>query len=149
MKQDVEHFVRTCVKCQSTKSIHKKKYGLCKPLPIPSEPWENVSMDFMTHLLEWNGMDAILVVVNQFRKLAKMAPIKTIATTFDSTKLFFDMWVKHHRMPQFIINDKNVKFTVNFLKHLFQKVGMKLLFNMTFHPRTDGQIKRVNGVLNQ
>jgi len=28
MKQDVEHFVRICVKCQSMKSIHKKKYEL-------------------------------------------------------------------------------------------------------------------------
>jgi hypothetical protein len=48
MKKDVEHFVHTCVKCQNTKSIYKKKYGLYRPLPIPSKPWENVSMDFMT-----------------------------------------------------------------------------------------------------
>ncbi len=48
MKKDVEHFVCTCVKCQNTKSIYKKKYGLYKLLPIPSEPWENVSMHFMT-----------------------------------------------------------------------------------------------------
>jgi translation initiation factor 2 beta subunit (eIF-2beta)/eIF-5 len=27
MKQDVEHFMRTYVKCQNTKSIYKKKYG--------------------------------------------------------------------------------------------------------------------------
>ncbi len=30
MKQDVEHFVRICVKCQSTKFIYKKKYVLYK-----------------------------------------------------------------------------------------------------------------------
>jgi hypothetical protein len=28
-------------------------------------------------------------------------------------------------------------------------MGMKLLFNMTFHPQTGGKTKRVNGVLNQ
>jgi hypothetical protein len=50
-------------------------------------------------LMEWNGMDAILVVVDQFSKLAKMALTKTIVTTFDWTKLLFDMWVKHHKMP--------------------------------------------------
>ncbi len=63
-----------------------------------SEPWENVSMDFMTQLPEWNGMDAILVVVNRFSKLAKMAPTKTIIT-FNLAKLFFNMWVRHHGMP--------------------------------------------------
>jgi hypothetical protein len=35
------------------------------------------------------------------------------------------------------------------LETFVQKVGMKLLFNTTFHPQTDGQIKKVNGVLNQ
>lgn len=37
---------------------------LYRLLLIPNEPWENISMDFMTQLLEWNGMDAILVVIN-------------------------------------------------------------------------------------
>ncbi len=99
MKDDVEHFVRTCVKCQNSKSIYKKKKGLYKPLPISNKPWENVSMDFMMQLPKWNGMDAILVLVDQFSKLAKMAPTKTTITTFDSTKLLFDMWAKHHGMP--------------------------------------------------
>ncbi len=56
-------------------------------------------------------------------------------TTFDSTKLFFDMWVKHHEMPKFIINDKETKFMMGSWKHLIQKVGTKLSFSMTFHPQ--------------
>jgi hypothetical protein len=48
-------------------------------------------MGFMTRLLEWNGMDAILVVVDRFSKLMKMALAKMITTTFDLAKLFFDM----------------------------------------------------------
>jgi hypothetical protein len=76
-------------------------------------------MEFMTWLFEWNGMDAIFVVVDRFSKLAKMAPIKTITTTFDSVKLFFDMWVRHHMMPQFIISDRDAKFMTGFYKHLF------------------------------
>jgi hypothetical protein len=48
MKQDVEHFVCTCVKCQSTKFIYKKKYGLYRPIVIPIKPWEIVSIDSMT-----------------------------------------------------------------------------------------------------
>ncbi len=55
MKENVKHFVHTCVKCQNMKSIYKKKYGLYRPLLIPSEPWNRVSMYFMMQLLEWNG----------------------------------------------------------------------------------------------
>jgi hypothetical protein len=60
------------------------KKRLNKPLLIPNEPWENISMDFMTQLVEWNGMDVVLMVVNQFSKLAKMALIKMITTIFNS-----------------------------------------------------------------
>jgi hypothetical protein len=52
-------------------------------LPIPNEPQETIPIDFMTQLLEWNGIDVILMVVDRFSKLEKMAPIKTITTTFN------------------------------------------------------------------
>ncbi len=56
-------------------------------------------------------METILVVVIQLSKLAKIVPTKTI-TTFDSTKLFFDIWVIHDYILQFIIDDRNAKFMV-------------------------------------
>jgi len=75
--------------------------------------------DLATLLREkWNGVDAILVVVIWFCKLAKMVPTKTI-TTFDSMKLFLDIWVIHHWIFQFIIDDRNAKFMVGSYKHLF------------------------------
>jgi hypothetical protein len=59
MKEDVKHLVRTYVKCQNTKSIYKKKFGLYKLLPIPNEPWGIVYMDYMTQLPKWEGKDPI------------------------------------------------------------------------------------------
>jgi hypothetical protein len=81
------------MKCQSTKSVHKNKFGLHKPLPIPSGPFESVSMDFMTCLLKWEKTDSIFVVVNKFSKLMKFASTQTNTTTMGIAKLFFDMWV--------------------------------------------------------
>jgi hypothetical protein len=132
----------TCVKCQNTKSICKKYMG-----------WINLYQSYMSHMnvFPWNswpnypnGMDAIFVVVDRTSKLAKLGPTKMITIIFDSTKLVFDMWVKHHGMPQFIMNDRHAKFTTGFWKHLFRKVGTKLSFSTTFHPQTNGQTKRVN-----
>jgi len=134
MKYDVEHFVHTYVKCQSMKSIYQKKNGVYKLQPILTEPWENISMDFMTQLFKWNGMDAILMVVDQFSKLAKVVPTQIIITTFNLAKLLFIIWVKHHKMLQLIVNNKDAKFTMCFWKNLFRKVGMKLSFNITFQP---------------
>jgi len=60
MKEDENHYIRTCIKCQSTKLVHKKNFELYKPFPIPSSPFETVPMDFMTCLSEWEGMDATM-----------------------------------------------------------------------------------------
>jgi len=98
-----------------------------KPLPIPNEPWEGVSMDFMTQPLKWNGMDAILIVINQVFKLTKMVPTKMVTITFNLLKLFFNMWVKHHGMLQFIVSEKDAKFMMGFWKH-YSKGGDEIAF---------------------
>jgi hypothetical protein len=79
--------------CQSTKSIHKKKFRLYKPLPILAGSFENVSIDFMTCIPEWEGTDAIFVVVDKFSKLAKFTPTQTNTTVTRMAKLFFNMWI--------------------------------------------------------
>jgi hypothetical protein len=66
---------------------------LYKPLPIPSNSFENVLMDFMTRLLEWEGMDANVVVVDRFSKLIKFALTQINAIVVGMVKLFFNMWV--------------------------------------------------------
>ncbi len=71
-------------------------------------------MDFMTQFLGWNGKDTILIIINQFFKLAKMVPTKKSTTTFYSTRLLFDMWVRHHGMPHIIVSDKEAKFMESF-----------------------------------
>jgi hypothetical protein len=83
-------------------------------------------MDFMTCLLEWEGMDAIFVVVNKFSKLVKFVSTQTNTTTVRIAKLFFNMWVWHNGMSEVIVNDWDVKFMSKFLTFLMKKVGTKI-----------------------
>ncbi|KAL0345666.1 UNVERIFIED_CONTAM: Transposon Tf2-11 polyprotein [Sesamum radiatum] len=50
MRDDVETYVRTCLICQQDKTDHQKKTGLLQPLPIPTRPWESVSMVYISGL---------------------------------------------------------------------------------------------------
>jgi hypothetical protein len=43
-----------------------------------------------------------------------MVQTKTIVTTFNSRRLLFDMWVRHHGMLHIIVSDKNAKFMAGF-----------------------------------
>jgi hypothetical protein len=66
--------------------------------------------------MEWDGCHSL--DSRSIFQVDQNGPTKTIATTFDLAKSFFDMWVRHHGMPQFIISDRNAKFIVGFYKHL-------------------------------
>jgi hypothetical protein len=46
MRRDVERLVQRCVTCHKAKS-KLNSHGLYIPLPIPSVPWKDISMDFV------------------------------------------------------------------------------------------------------
>ena len=47
MKKDIQAYVSQCLTCQKVKYDRGKQPGLLQPLPIPSAPWESISMDFI------------------------------------------------------------------------------------------------------
>ena len=49
MKHDVERICEQCITCKHAKS-RVLPHGLYNPLPIPSEPWVDISMDFVLGL---------------------------------------------------------------------------------------------------
>jgi hypothetical protein len=46
MRQDIERFVAPCTTCQKVKS-GLDPHGLYMPLPVPSVPWTDISIDFV------------------------------------------------------------------------------------------------------
>jgi hypothetical protein len=51
MKQDITRYIAECDICGRVKADHLRKPGFLQPLPIPVWKWEDISMDFITHLL--------------------------------------------------------------------------------------------------
>ncbi|KAL3686374.1 hypothetical protein R1sor_008948 [Riccia sorocarpa] len=149
MREDVDHFVKTCVVCQGNRVLYQKAQGLLRPLPIPSKPFESISMDFITSLPGSGGFDTVLVMVDRFSKLARFIPTVGTVTAFQTARIFLDGWWRTYGFPRSIVSDRDPKFTSAFWKHLFRRLGTKLTFSTAFHPQTDGQTEKVNSVLNQ
>lgn len=69
MKRDVAQFVYACLTCQKSKVEHQKPSSLMHPLDIPEWKWDNISMDFVTVLINthrWH--DNIWVITDRLTK---------------------------------------------------------------------------------
>ena len=66
MQHDVKKFIEKCRICQHAKG-RRQNTGLYQPLPIPTRPWDSISMDFVLGLPRTQrGNGYIYVVVDSF-----------------------------------------------------------------------------------
>jgi hypothetical protein len=143
MRHDVERYLSWSTTCNKAKS-QLNPHGLYMPLPVPSVPWEDISMGFVLGLSRpKRGSDSIFVVVDHFSKMSHFIPCHKSDNASYVADLFFAEIVHLHGVPKTIVSDRDAKFISYFWRTLWLKLGTKLLFCTTCHPQTDGQTEVV------
>ena len=146
MKNDIVEYMSRCMKCQHVKVEPQHPVGLLQHFPVSEWKWEVISMDFITGLpMTWRQHDSI--ILDKLTKATKFIPVKSTDKTDDIAKIFMKEIFKLHGLPKAIVSNRDVKFTSILWKGLFVDLSTRLNFSTSYHPQTDGQMERVNQVL--
>jgi IS30 family transposase len=87
----------------------------------------------------------MLVAVDKFTKWVEAAPV----TTQDSIAAinFIKSIIFRFGVPHSIITDNGTNFTSKEFKNYCESMGIKLKFALVAHPKTNGQVEMVNGLI--
>ena len=148
MDEEIKQYVTSCDACQRNKPSQQAPMGLLMPLPIPTRPWQIVSIDLITHLPpSARGHTCIAVFVCKLTRMVHYAACKTDISAPELAQLFLDTVVRLHGFPEGIISDRDVRFTAKFWRAYWKKHQTRLLMSTAFHPETDGQTENSNKTL--
>ncbi|QRW03556.1 Ty3/Gypsy polyprotein/retrotransposon [Ceratobasidium sp. AG-Ba] len=143
----IKEYVRTCDICQKAKPKRHGQRGFLKSIPIPSQPFEVVTMDFIMDLPPSNGYNAILTIVDKLTKFAHFIPCTTSINEEETAKLFHaHIWTKYG-LPRQVITDRDARWTGAFWEHLTSLVGVQRSLTTAYHPQADGQSEIMNQTL--
>ena len=144
LKKNVKKYVQGCFKCQQNKVQHQKKAGELHLLDIPQGPWQEISIDIIKPLPKSNGMDAIVVIVNQFTKMIQLKATTTNISSEGIVKIYRDDIWKLHGVPRKILSDRGPQFASKFMEKFTKALGIKRQLLTAYHPQIDGQTERIN-----
>lgn len=147
MKDSIRTLVGACVVCHQAKPDRSKYPGLLQPLPVPTQAWQVISLDFIEGLPQSAGYTVILVVVDRLTKFAHFVPMRHPFTALKVAQVFMQAVYRLHGMPESIVSDRDRVFTSTLWKELFRLSDTQLLMSSSYHPQTDGQTERVNQCL--
>ena len=107
----IKNYVKAYLICAWGKLMRQKPYRLLLPLPIPSRPWQDRTMDFIVKL--WPSKDSsepenpkynsIWVVIDWFTRMAYFLPYRENTKADILARQFLKDIFDNHRLPQSIV----------------------------------------------
>ncbi|KAG9453182.1 hypothetical protein H6P81_006086 [Aristolochia fimbriata] len=106
-KKEIQSFVAQCAICQQNKYEAMRPAGLLQPLPIPTQVWEDISIDFIGGLPRAHHVDTILVVVDWLTKFSHFIPLSHPYTAKTVAEVFTKEVIRLHGFPTSIVSDRD------------------------------------------
>ena len=143
MCDDVDAFCKECDRCAGRNSPSPKPRAAMGEL-YSSEPWEMVSMDFLTDLpLTDRGNRHLLVVCDHFTRWVEVFPLKDMLATTVADTLASDVFARYG-CPKYLHSDCAANFRSQVVAELCRIMGIRKTNTTAFHPQGNSRCERVN-----
>src|SRR5437660_7465285 len=107
MRQDFNLYVCSCDQCQKNKEPTTLPVGDPLNLPIPTEAYQSLAVDFAGPFPKSEGFESIFVIMDRFTSFTHLVPVTTTITASET----FDVLQKHifniHGRPLSIVMDQD------------------------------------------
>jgi hypothetical protein len=147
MSRHLKKYTSSCDICQKAKPRRHAPVGLLRPIPIPTQPFEVLSMDFIPELPASNGFNNILVITDKLTKYAIFIPCTTSIDEVETARLFFRHVISEYGIPKQVISDRDTRWRNEFWSEICTLMGMKRALTTAYHPQADGQTEILNQTL--
>src|ERR1700683_3454072 len=142
--RDIKQYISTCDICQKSKPKCHAPVSLLQPIPILTQPFKVVSIDFIPKLPLLDGFNNIFVIVDKLMKYAVFIPTTTTIGERETAELFFHHIILKFGIPWQVISDRDTQWQGNFWKEICDQMGMTQSLTTAYHPQADSQTEVLN-----
>ena len=143
MRKDVADYIKGCLVCcqfQPSNPLHRaplQRRGI-------SFPWSNLQIDWVGPLTRSaRGNKYFLTVTCAFTKWLECLPAAN-DTAQTTAILLMNHIFSRFGLPSRVDSDRGTHFTADVMHYLWQVLGVKANFHISYHPQSSGQVERAN-----
>ena len=144
MGKDVNEFAKSCHWRQRCKGGRRRE-GLLQSLPVPSHPWEDISIDINVGLPSTKGgKNVIFTFVDRLTRMVHLVCTTSTLDAQGAALLYVNNVLVKQGQSKSIVSDRDGRFTSAFWQELFTLLGTELKLSTAHYPLNDGQTETMN-----
>ena len=117
-----------------------------QPLPVISEPFRRITMDFTGPLLRTKGGKCYIIVAMDYATKWTEAKAVTSPTSKAAADVIVDI-TNCFGVPVEILTDRESLFVGTMMRQLYKQLRIPKITTTPYHPQTDGMVERFNATL--
>jgi hypothetical protein len=143
----VSDFVSRCVHCARVKPGVTK--SSVKHMPVPVQKWHTVHLDWIEGLPAKTAAryDSILTIVDSATRMVHLVPTRKDSTSAQTAEQLVKHLFRLHGFPRVLRTDRDRRVTSQLWLDVCSLLGVKPTPTVAFHPRANGAVERVNGLI--